>query len=378
MNVISNIGSHRLNPASISGQSRLEQVQQVLREQQAQRTGMSGAELAALRDYNGSVSGDIEETQGMEPAAGPDESLKVQLPPNPLAPYIRDAEKRAAEAREMTPVKAAEILLGNFEQLDGAADGRKNNLVHTRDLQAVAKGGERYPEDLRRAAQYVLDNPDLLKTLDISNGEDTKVDNRFGRKDFEKYIEENKAPQARPQGPVLPIRPDNAFTVGQTPDVSEAEQTSGEASPEAQAAIDKAGSLVGKHEVSDKDEIQAVTGLDPSEEKWCAAFAMNILEEAGVLDLEGLENRNYTPTIMAWAQEKGIWAEAGSYEPKPGDAVMFDWDGDKTPNHIGIVEKVENGSVHTIEGNTGDSVARKSYDLSSSYILGYLIGGKKS
>lgn len=38
---------------------------------------------------------------------------------------------------------------------------------------------------------------------------------------------------------------------------------------------------------------------------------------------------------------------------------------------FGIVEKVENGRVHTIEGNTTDSCARRDYDLNSEDILGY-------
>ncbi len=39
--------------------------------------------------------------------------------------------------------------------------------------------------------------------------------------------------------------------------------------------------------------------------------------------------------------------------------------------HTGIVEKVENGTVYTIEGNTSDQVARRSYSLSDGSILGY-------
>ena len=39
---------------------------------------------------------------------------------------------------------------------------------------------------------------------------------------------------------------------------------------------------------------------------------------------------------------------------------------------FGIVEKVENGIVYTIEGNTsGDMCKQNEYDLNSSVILGY-------
>ncbi len=39
---------------------------------------------------------------------------------------------------------------------------------------------------------------------------------------------------------------------------------------------------------------------------------------------------------------------------------------------FGIVEKVENGIVYTIEGNTsGDECKQNNYDINSSVILGY-------
>lgn len=40
-------------------------------------------------------------------------------------------------------------------------------------------------------------------------------------------------------------------------------------------------------------------------------------------------------------------------------------------DHVGIVEKIENGRVYTIEGNTSDTCDRKDYDLYSENILGY-------
>lgn len=32
--------------------------------------------------------------------------------------------------------------------------------------------------------------------------------------------------------------------------------------------------------------------------------------------------------------------------------IFFDWKQDGISNHVGIVEKVENGTVYTIEGNS--------------------------
>ena len=53
-------------------------------------------------------------------------------------------------------------------------------------------------------------------------------------------------------------------------------------------------------------------------------------------------------------------------DPKPGDQIFFN-----DYAHTGIVEKVEGGKVHTIEGNTSNQVARRTYNLGSSSIDGY-------
>lgn len=44
---------------------------------------------------------------------------------------------------------------------------------------------------------------------------------------------------------------------------------------------------------------------------------------------------------------------------------------DEKANHVWNSRKVENGRVHTIEGNTTDSCARRNYDLNSEDVLGY-------
>ena len=59
----------------------------------------------------------------------------------------------------------------------------------------------------------------------------------------------------------------------------------------------------------------------------------------------------------------------GSAEPVPGMIIFFDWDSpdgssgpqDGLSDHTGIVQKVENGIVYTVEGNSGDSVRVNQY-----------------
>lgn len=56
--------------------------------------------------------------------------------------------------------------------------------------------------------------------------------------------------------------------------------------------------------------------------------------------------------------------------PKAGDQIFFGTS-QSNSTHTGLVEKVEGGKVYTIEGNTSDMVARRTYTLGASNIVGY-------
>lgn len=76
-------------------------------------------------------------------------------------------------------------------------------------------------------------------------------------------------------------------------------------------------------------------------------------------------------SYMQWFQQRGLWLD-GSAEPVPGMLIFFDWaPQDGVPDHVGIVEKVENGMVYTVEGNSRDMCRQKQYALGSNVILGY-------
>ena len=57
-------------------------------------------------------------------------------------------------------------------------------------------------------------------------------------------------------------------------------------------------------------------------------------------------------------------------DPKPGDQIFFGAS-ISTCEHTGIVERVDASTVYTIEGNTSNQVARRSYPLNSARIVGY-------
>lgn len=73
---------------------------------------------------------------------------------------------------------------------------------------------------------------------------------------------------------------------------------------------------------------------------------------------------------VPWFRERGQWQDGG-YTPALGDLIYFDWDGDGSADHVGIVEKAEYGMVHTVEENTGDACKQHTYPVESEDILGY-------
>lgn len=57
--------------------------------------------------------------------------------------------------------------------------------------------------------------------------------------------------------------------------------------------------------------------------------------------------------------------------PKVGDLIFFDYDHNGVANHVGLVNKVTNTFVYTIEGNSGDGVKKHSYRKGIAMIMGY-------
>ena len=107
--------------------------------------------------------------------------------------------------------------------------------------------------------------------------------------------------------------------------------------------------------------------------EWCACFVSWCANECGYLEAGIIPKfAACTSQGMPWFKERGQWQEAG-YTPAPGDIIFFNWDGDQSggADHVGIVEKVENDTVYTIEGNSGDACKQRSYSIGSSVIRGY-------
>ena len=109
---------------------------------------------------------------------------------------------------------------------------------------------------------------------------------------------------------------------------------------------------------------------------WCDVFVTTVFQREGLSHLIGRECG--VERHIQIFKHLGIWNENGTSTPKSGDIITFNWDQDSQPNngfadHIGIVEYVENGLIHTIEGNSGyvGTVKRNVYRIGHGNIRGF-------
>jgi hypothetical protein len=106
----------------------------------------------------------------------------------------------------------------------------------------------------------------------------------------------------------------------------------------------------------------AGSGVGP----WCAYFTSWAAREAGVPLGDAGQGFGRVDDVWAWAERSGKAIPAASAQPQPGDLIVWD-------EHIGVVESVgADGSVNTIEGNSSDSVARRSYGAGGGGAIGYV------
>lgn len=110
-------------------------------------------------------------------------------------------------------------------------------------------------------------------------------------------------------------------------------------------------------------------GFD-SKVEWCACFVSWCAEQCGYLEGGVIPKFSLCSDGVDWFHARGQFQDA-SYVPAAGDIIFFDWENDGTIDHVGIVESVTNGVVNTIEGNSGDICARRSYSMGNESIVGY-------
>ena len=87
--------------------------------------------------------------------------------------------------------------------------------------------------------------------------------------------------------------------------------------------------------------------------QWCCVFVWDVFRMAGCSDAfyDGGKTAGCVE-VQNWGRRNNLIIPTEMAQP--GDLILFDWEPNGIPNHIGIVYNInENGTIQTIEGNTG-------------------------
>lgn len=106
---------------------------------------------------------------------------------------------------------------------------------------------------------------------------------------------------------------------------------------------------------------------------WCAMFVSYCMSKAGVS--QNVVKKFASCTIgWNWFAARGETRDK-NFVPQRGDIIFFDWDPEAGNGieHVGIVDRVENNIVYTVEGNHSDQVNEYNYLIGSSNIYGYAV-----
>jgi hypothetical protein len=110
---------------------------------------------------------------------------------------------------------------------------------------------------------------------------------------------------------------------------------------------------------------------------WCAAFVSAVGAECG------LERWLYPecscPRMLERYRAAGLFREEDGFVPRPGDLILYGWNdsglGDYLgpPDHVGIVETVEENELTALEGNLNGAVGRRRIALNGRFIRGWCL-----
>lgn len=103
-------------------------------------------------------------------------------------------------------------------------------------------------------------------------------------------------------------------------------------------------------------------------DNWCACFTSVIAHQCGL-------SPDLFPYEVSVGEQVKLAKERGTFtqnmeRAKAGDLIIFNWNGDAWPDHVGFIVKIENGIVTSIEGNHNKTVGYRNLSLKSLFIVG--------
>lgn len=105
-------------------------------------------------------------------------------------------------------------------------------------------------------------------------------------------------------------------------------------------------------------------------DNWCAMFTSVCAHMAG-------ESSTRFPFEVSVGEQVKIAKAWGKYQQnveraRAGDLIIFNWNGDSWPDHVGFIQSVDNGIITTIEGNYHDTVGERHIACNSKFIAGII------
>lgn len=112
--------------------------------------------------------------------------------------------------------------------------------------------------------------------------------------------------------------------------------------------------------------------------EWCACTWSAVAIKLGYTNIMPIEISCFY--LIEAAKKMKCWEENDNYIPKPGDAVLYDWEDNGNddnigiPNHVGMVIEVykDYGYFVVEEGNYNKSVKKRTVSINGRYIRGFI------
>ncbi|MBR3293184.1 MAG: CHAP domain-containing protein [Oscillospiraceae bacterium] len=147
-----------------------------------------------------------------------------------------------------------------------------------------------------------------------------------------------------------------------------------------QELVRTAEALIGRKEAdqSHREIIDVYNSIRPLprgyrmryEDPWCAAFVSAVGEMCGlgcaVLPECGCE------AMLALYRKRGEY-RGRDYDAQPGDLIFYNWDGNGSVDHVGIVAARSADAYTVIEGNLSDAVGSRRISRDWAMIAGFAV-----
>ena len=105
-------------------------------------------------------------------------------------------------------------------------------------------------------------------------------------------------------------------------------------------------------------------------DNWCAMFTSVIAHKMGL-------SPDKFPYEVSVGEQVKLGRERASFtqnmeRAERGDLIIFNWNGDAWPDHVGFIDSINKGIITTVEGNFRKTVGQRNIAMNSPFIVGVI------